>query len=115
MEVKNIKAFQQLIQRYETITLKEIKEMEKPNISYSKVAHGLTGFGSKLSCTLCQAVNDNCCECVYRLSFGCFSLTPNLSSSYKKICDAETAKQLLSAFRNRAKVMRKYVEINETT
>jgi hypothetical protein len=95
---KNIKQFKALIERYETITLDEIKQ-EKMNKAK------LTGFDSPDTCTLCLAVKQECYNCVYGTFCGCCG--GENRSTYYGITDAKTVKQLLNAFRARAKHMRK--------
>ena len=120
--MKNLKEFKELIIRYETITLEEIKKEwnirkdvgENEDVGYYTIQK-LTGFGSPWCCTLCQAaktVNDIVCcdDCVYGESYGCFH--NENEKTYQKIEDAKTPKGLLTAIRNRAKHLRKsYKEI----
>jgi len=133
--MKNLKEFKELIIRYETITLEEIKKEwnirkdvvgENEDVGYYTIRklnedvgyytiRKLTGFGSPWCCTLCQAaktVNDIVCcdDCVYGESYGCFH--NENEKTYQKIEDAKTPKGLLTAIRNRAKHLRKsYKEI----
>ena len=119
--MKNLKEFKELIERYETITLEEIKtEWKKQKglhrdniyIGYSAIV-SLTGFGSQSTCTLCQATKTDfvhCNDCVYGKSFGC--LNDDNEKSYDNVENARTPKGLLTAFRNRAEHLRKtYKEI----
>ncbi len=105
---KNIKEFQALVKRYETITLEEI---ENAWGKYSDgVARKLTGFGLYSTCTLCLAVertwqNDACSDCVYGEYLGC--TRKNNLNTYYAFLELETPEQLLTAFRNRAEHLRK--------
>lgn len=114
MKPKNIKEFQALVKRYETITLDEIvvdyienprsKDIEWQNSN----AQRLTGFGSKKTCTLCVKVdNPLFCEgCVYTIEkSSCIS--GGNSKTYCRICNADTPRKLLNAYRARAKHLRK--------
>jgi len=113
MKPKNIKEFQALVKRYETITLDEIKEVW--NGKYCNPARGLTGFGSKSTCSLCNAALKVCVFCVYGPahydsdgeleSFACVG--HENFESYEGIDNASTPKELLLAYRNRAKHLRK--------
>lgn len=105
MKPVNIKEFQELVKRYETITLDEI--IEKWDID---VAELLTGHGSNTTCTLCIAVNrggDNsvCFNCVYQMPLGCNS--DFNADTYFKIHEARTPEELLLAYRARAEHLRK--------
>jgi hypothetical protein len=117
-KAKNIPEFIALIKRYETITLKEIKEKfkkfgETGLLFYLK--EELTGFGNTdlcILCILCNAVNQNCNHCVYKKFVGC-SLNnkyKEIEISYQNIYRANTAIKLFNAYRNRAKVLRKFAE-----
>jgi hypothetical protein len=120
--MKNLREFKELIERYETITLDEIKTEWKiqkdkgwEDVDYLAyhTANKLTGFGSGSSCTLCKAVKDEyvrCSDCVYQYSYGC--LNDVNEKSYNKIENTKTARGLFSAFRNRAKHLKEtYKEI----
>jgi len=104
--MNNKKEFVERVQRYETISLKEIKEEwlinDDKNGHY--VAQALTGFGRNNTCTICRAVNSNCNICVYGGYYGCIS-NKNVDT-YNGINNAETPRQLLNRFRKRAKHMR---------
>lgn len=126
MKPVNIKELQTLVERYETITLNEIKDKWTKTI-YSCAgqinARAITGFGSITTCILCTKTNDenyyscNCFKCVHadndsiRYNGYCsgdiFCKRGNNQETYEKIITATTPKQLLTAFRNRAKHLRK--------
>ncbi len=110
MKPKNIKAFRKLVERYETITLEEIEKKNKSGLSVHLLANKLTGYGACGTCKLCKAsksmfIQVNCDECVYGYEFGC--IYHKNSKTYNAIENAKTTKQLLKAFRNRAKHLRK--------
>lgn len=120
---KNIKEFQKLVKRYETITLKEIEEMDatiniKSDTSKNRwkyVAKNLTGFGSTISCILCKkgmGQNDDdwlmCKYCVYddvgKYTVNC--IEGSNRQTYMDISRSTSAQDLLNAYRNRAKHLR---------
>ena len=112
MKPKNIKEFKALVERYESIKLKEIKKhwqmLDYPGY---KTAHILTGFHDTMTCSLCRATHNkvydqhNCSRCVYEFIEGCHRR--NNQETYYAIWGAESPKELLSAFRARAKHLRK--------
>jgi hypothetical protein len=104
MKPDNIKEFNDLIKRYESITLKEIIEVWDIYESADIVANKLTGFGSLFSCTLCYATGANCGYCVYGSDFAC--IKHHNRKTYNAINDADTPQKLLTAFKNRAEHMR---------
>lgn len=94
--MKNLPEFIALIHRYETITMKEIKESGvDPN--------RLTGFGERMTCKLCGNIYDARCEgCVYT-DRGTVCIT---DETYGNIDNAKTAADLLKSYWLRAKYMR---------
>ena len=110
MKPKNIKEFKALVERYETITLEEIKKGGPMSLSSKRK---LTGFGWNNTCTLCQAVlqKDNwgnkykCNDCVYGKQNGC--LRYENTNTYYRIVNAGTSRELFSAYRARAKHLKK--------
>jgi hypothetical protein len=131
--MKNLKEFKELIQRYETITLEEIKETWKENDAklwrkyyyrYSSegdyVAEDLTGFGSPQKCILCTAIKKKCSVCVWGIDTtenSWYKTDKNYScckneneKTYKAIEYAKSPEELLQAFRNRAIRMRERLE-----
>jgi len=104
-QIKNLPEFIKLIERYETITLEEIEEQ----FCDSEI---LTGFGDIDTCSLCLAIDsiNPCPQCVYIQidNFKCHQ--SGNSDTYHKIRHAKTPKQLLTAYRNRAKHMRSVLE-----
>jgi len=111
MKPKNIKEFQALVERYETITLQEIKDNWKEPNRYSSgdnTARFLTGFGGKDKCSLCLVIGGDCDYCVYG---GDILLLNHCNGginrkSFKRIRFADTPRKLLNAFRARAKHLR---------
>ena len=121
--MKNLKEFKELIIRYETITLEEIKTewKKRKDLNFGnssdyipyETANKLTGFGSSSTCTLCLAVKTDfvrCGDCVYAESYGC--VNDSNEKTYNKIVNTRTPKGLLTAFRKRAEHLRNtYKEI----
>ena len=114
MKPRNIKEFKALVERYESITLEEIEEKWIPSLNgrYNgyRVARNITGFGTTNTCSLCKAVTSEagyniCIDCVYESNEACHARENN--KTYDMIFEAKTSKQLLSAFRARAKHLRK--------
>jgi hypothetical protein len=117
--MSNYKEFIKLIERYESITLKEIEKAEKKDIVRrwmasndwgASVANYLTGFGNYSDCTLCKVSKSDCSNCVYIYVTGSMCNLGENWDSYNEIRFAETPKQLLEAFRERARYMRKIIK-----
>ena len=116
--MNNLPEYIELIKRYETITIEEIKEKNCDK-------ELLTGFGNMDHCSLCKSAKEleiklraidywECNFCFWKLSisrankFYCF--TGKNQKSYDAIILSRTSKQLLLAYRNRAKHMRSVLE-----
>jgi hypothetical protein len=111
--MKNIKEFIALAEKYEVITLDEIKEVWDEdnffgNTAAFDAAQNLTGFGRKQTCTLCSAVNGLCNDCVYGFEYGCIS--KENEETYLEIENSETPIKLKIAFRKRAEFMRNKIK-----
>jgi hypothetical protein len=108
----NIKEFKELRDRYNSITLEEIENIFKE--CDENRAYYLTGFGNDRSCTLCKSAREgyNCEKCIWwwynpikNNSFDATCQYMKLAKTYYAIDEANTPKELLKAFRNRAKLM----------
>ena len=119
--MNNMKAFKELIDKYNSLTLKEVKdawhaEMNKYNLDTYKqlsyverdeMAESLTGYGNAGTCILCNAVRDykrviQCSLCIYRVVTFSGCAGGNNRKTFANIKDAKTPKGMLSAYRNRA-------------
>jgi len=115
--MKNLKEFKALIERYESITLEEIKntDVSLPNIDvlsiaiqqvtgiYKLKANRLTGFGSHNTCSLCEG---ECEECVYLVIAVAGCNQRGNKKTFRRICNASSPIKLRNAFRARAKHMK---------
>lgn len=113
--MKNLPEFKALIERYESITIEEIKAISGDDDRYfdsEYVMAVLTGFGRTVSCSLCVAVGHkniytyNCHKCVYGGNPDTGEFKCAQHPTYDAIEDAATPSQLLTAIRNRAAYMR---------
>jgi hypothetical protein len=101
MTDSNKKAVVELIKRYSTISLDEIKKEFEKGLSLRQIKMNLTGFSSLEHCSLCLSVNEDCYLCIHylteRKTFGCIN-----SFTYKTIIDADTPELLLTAYKARS-------------
>ena len=120
--VRNIQVARKLIERYESITLEEIKSVwelypsKQPVYDLTLVvARALTGFGGLVGCPLCVAARDGeyspddtelyCFRhCIYGDDGNCHKGA--MAASYFTIRNAITPAGLLQAYRNRAVAIR---------
>ena len=117
--IKNIEEAKKLVERYNSITLAEIKQAW--NYRGVVAANKLTGFGNPLTCTLCIAViskdkRTECKYCIYNFDNsdeekmnGRCSNGENIKS-YMDIWGATSPRKLLNAFRRRAKHLEKIIK-----
>lgn len=115
MKPTNIKEFKQLIERYESITLEEIKKVEMKYEYYNPltitIPEFLTKFGSWHFCILCKnirPISSKCKPCVYnkteKSQFACNE--GKNKETYQAILKASNADELLAAYKARARHMR---------
>lgn len=110
--MENLKEFDELIERYETIQLDEIEKTWE--INGRNTANLLTGFGNSLTCKLCKTIrrmptyHTECGNCIYEGETNCTK--SSMRFTYLKIARAKTPLTLLQAFRDRAKAMRKFLK-----
>jgi hypothetical protein len=116
---------EKLAERYETITLKEIKskweEYSEKGILYN-VKAALTGFGNSQFCSLCATTRKqailgvvDCNYCVHSVSkikhchfkHRRFIFRSIISKTYRAILNAQTPEELFSAYRDRGIYLRK--------
>ena len=121
-KINNLREFKALIERYETITIEEVRDVMDNMSSDDSAASVLTGFGATATCTLCQHIRPDFGDplkcytkgCVYAHTFkeddsyACIS--GELADSYDMISDAEDPQALFLAYRNRAVVMREFAK-----
>jgi len=108
IETENLQEFKDLLERYKTITLEEIREAfaRKKNISHAKAA--LTGFGEVSTCTLCDNIDTLCHYCAWGPDVrACYRGLQK--ETYKLIEEAHTPEELLAAYRARAEHMEKHL------
>lgn len=104
---KQVKAVKDLIKRYESITIEEIKERcFAYGIDMAKQM--LTGFGT-LKCPICQTVNINCEVCIYYILR---KQKCSYESTFIEIDIAVIPKELLQAYKNRANFLRQLLTDN---
>lgn len=102
---ENIQAAKELVDKYLSITLKEL-------YSHSMVAplsaYLLTGFGSKTACPLCISVDGYCHHCIYGPADSSCTKGKN-KDTYYAIKDAANPEELFLAFRMRALHLKKII------
>ena len=117
-DIRNVKEFVKLCERYETIKLEEIKKAFENETNPQKK---LTGFGCGVTCTLCKAIVSppniwSCNYCVWSLfdddreHFYCVGGDNVRDKTYNNIRNADNPNGLLSAYRGRAKLMRQVMK-----
>ena len=113
---KNIKEARELADKYDSITLEQIKAVGqdylRAGFRFGKdLAGPLTGFGCLSTCTLCIAVgkkfySGSCDTCIYFDGRSLPCLDRSSKKTYQRIWFAPTPTKLRNAFRARAKYIR---------
>lgn len=115
MKAVNEKEFKALIKKYESLTEEMLLDESKEDDSMVDMLNRTTGFGSKRTCTLCNATRvENaiyCNNCIYGIispsdgKAACLKGTN--SETYESIESTDNLTDLLIAIKARAKHMRK--------
>ena len=118
--LENIKAAEELVKKYESLTIKDV---------IGKSAAEITGVGDPSRCLLCISVGgqkyaefETCQYCIYKSTGGCYH--GEHSETIHALEDAKTPEEMLKAYYNRAQHIRgileklkqkddKYFKINE--
>ena len=111
-KIVNRAEFEALIERYESITIEDIEN--EGEFCYRFTIMEITGFGSRLSCSLCQPTTTkprefNCDLCIWSSvedSHSQKDIYCSFHETYKNIAFADAPQGLLRAVKARAKYMR---------
>ena len=120
----NLKEAEDLLERYESITIEEIKKVEVAaifRVHYGFYTLGmLTGFGDGTTCTLCRAAKTSnmlyaygvCSTCIYTnhpKSSSCNCMKGANKRTYDLIFDSQNAEELSEAVRLRAQRLKRRI------
>lgn len=115
MKPENIKAAHDLIKRYRSVTIDEIKSFwylhegaESGRNCAWAVAQMITGIASIDTCSLCIAVEMDCHKCIYMGRVNC--TRSSHKDTYMSIMNATSPERLLNAFQDRADHIESYLK-----
>lgn len=133
--IENIKEAKELLQKYRSITLNELKESLKDGDDIiAKSLSRITGFGSSSSCTLCRSLDDSsdfscrlCSSCVWKslsiskkYGYYCIAsyqirnkIDDQVRKTYRDIEYSENLEELLNSIKSRADLLEKAIEASE--
>lgn len=124
---KNIEAARELVSIYRNITIQDINVMDSKlrekykqigdlEFLVNEIARELTGYGNTARCTLCNAVQMSCEECIHSHAYEDTDVMYPCTNhvTYDNIGDAMCAEELQEAFFARATYIEKILkEIEE--
>lgn len=117
-----IKAAKELIDKYQSITLEQLKSLWETEVEQNPgcVIDGgwvlglITGFGS-CACVLCKAANQKCSLCIHNYNPNRDLLeTPCVDELYCNIEEAETPEELYGYIQNRIEYLNHLIECSKT-
>ena len=120
MKAKNVDEFRELIKRYkEVLEMEPVKEfVPSEENRISGTMHELTGFGSTLTCTLCEPCRESgflfCDNCLYRVVTGYGCSHRDNKKSYFDIVNAKTWEELKEVLAVRIEHMKGVLESYES-
>ena len=113
--MKNLKEAKELLEKYKSITLKELQEKYKrhPYWKGKRVMSSITEFGT-IYCPICQGVSNVCEKCVYSFRITNKWDIPCMDIIYKEISNATSAEELFNAIQKRISYLTHIIEWYET-
>ena len=113
--MKNLKEAKELLEKYKSITLKELQEKYKrhPYWKGKRVMSSITEFGT-IYCPICQGVSNVCEKCVYSFRITNKWDIPCMDIIYKEMKKATSAEELFNAIQKRISYLTHIIEWYET-
>lgn len=111
-KVGNIKEAAKLADWYDSITVDDIEEAMGRWNDPSHALQDITGFGKCYTCTLCKVIDEDCSKCIYTEGILKDKGSGNflcLDELYNSIEESETAEELVSLIKERAKYIRNLI------
>lgn len=112
--MKRIEAARELLGRYKSITLEQLKFMYKihPNWKGSLIMNSLTDFGT-IYCIICKSASHVCSNCIYsfideKLACQCMDII------YREMENATSAEELFDTVQKRISYLTHIIEWYET-
>ena len=112
--MKNIEAAKELLEKYKSITLEQLKKEYKryKHINGKLVMYNITSFGS-VFCIICKSASNSCSNCIYSFidkkpARQCMDII------YKEMEKATSAEELFNAIQKRISYLTHIIEWYET-
>ena len=118
-----IKAAKELIDKYQSITLEQLKSLWENEVEQNPecVINGgwvlslITGFGS-CACVLCKAANQRCFHCIHQYSpYRNLLAMPCTDELYCNMEEAKTPEELYGYIQDRIEYLKTLVSYAEST
>lgn len=111
--MKNIEAAKELLEKYKSITLEQLKQEYKRYLLYKgkSVMFSITNFGT-VFCVLCTSAGD-CNNCIYSFRIN-EQRPPCKDTIYKEMENAVSAEELFGAIQKRISYLTHIIEWYET-
>ena len=113
--MKNIEAAKELLEKYKSITLEQLKNIYKrhPFWDGRKVMSSITEFGT-IYCPICQGASHKCKGCIYSFRMVDKWDIPCMDIIYMEITNAYSAGELFNALQKRISYLTHVIEWYET-
>ena len=117
-----VKAAEELINKYQSITLAQLKSLQKSETEQNPecVIDGgwilglITGFGS-CACVLCKAANQTCSLCIHKYNPDWDQRgNPCIDGLYYNMEEARTPEELYGYIQNRIEYLKYLIECSKT-
>ena len=113
--MRNLKGAKELLEKYKSITLKELQEKYKRHPSWTgqNVMKSITKFGT-IYCPICAEVSNGCENCIYSFRIVNGWDIPCMDIIYKEMENAASAEELFNAIQKRISYITHVIEWYET-
>jgi hypothetical protein len=113
--MKNLKGAKELLEKYKSITLKELQEKYKRHPSWDgkSVMNSITEFGT-IYCPICAEVLNGCENCIYSFRVVNSWDIPCMDIIYKEMEKATSAEELFNAIQKRISYLTHVIEWYES-
>ena len=117
--MKNLEAAKELLKKYKSVTLEELKQVFKDLqesqedydyiVDGGEVLNAITGFGEAYTCPLCKSVDEICEDCIYSFRIK-ERHTPCIDIIYSRICNSMNAEELYQYLQQRISYLSHVIE-----
>lgn len=112
--MNNLKEAKELLEKYKSITLKQLEDAYLNGDKGHRILFKITGFGVTNYCMLCLSVNGICNDCIYSFRIESENDIPCVDKIYNEMHRASSAEELFNALQKRISYLTHVIEWYES-